>query len=331
MTGSTVSGNFSESGGGGGIYNTGTIKLTNSTVSGNTSNVENGGGISNGGTALLLNSTVTGNKSGTGSTDQGGGIHNFNGAVRLTNTILAGNSSPKGPDCIGLSISSQGNSIVGDSKDCDFSAKPGDQVGAAGIPINPKLGPLQDNGGLTFTHALLTGSPAIDAGNDAEAPATDQRGVKRPKGNASDIGAFEVGGLNTRPAASNQTLGTSSDTTVAIKLVATDVDTADTLSLVITSLPGSGALYEELTKIISAPQALAGDTVMYKPHTGSSGSDNFKFKANDGTVDSNVATVTIFVIGQANAVPLAFDATVAPPRTRLCPSKWAVLMPTATP
>ena len=147
-------------------------------------------------------------------------------------------------------------------------------------------------------------------------------GLKRPKGNASDIGAFEVGGLNTRPAASNQTLGTSSDTTVAIKLVATDVDTADTLSLVITSLPGSGALYAELTKIISAPQALAGDTVMYKPHTGSSGSDNFKFKANDGTVDSNVATVTIFVIGQANAVLLAFDATVAPPRTRLCPSKW---------
>ena len=61
------------------------------------------------------------------------------------------------------------------------------------------LGPLQDNGGPTFTHALLAGSPAIDARNPA-APgsggnaceATDQRGVARPQGAACDIGAFEL-------------------------------------------------------------------------------------------------------------------------------------------
>ena len=183
-------------------------------------------------------------------------------------------------------------------------------MGTAASPINPKLGPLQDNGGPTFTHALLATSPAIDAGNDAKAPATDQRGVRRPQGAASDVGALEVGNANTPPVASDQSVGTTSNSSVAIKLIVSDVNTGDTLTLTITSLPISGDLFEELTKIISAPQPLAGDTVSYKPHTGSSGIDSFKFKANDGTVDSNVATVTVIVIERANAVPLALDDTV---------------------
>ena len=56
---------------------------------------------------------------------------------------------------------------------------------------DPLLGPLQDNGGPTFTHALLPGSPAIDAADDTAAPATDQRGIRRPQGRAGDIGAYE--------------------------------------------------------------------------------------------------------------------------------------------
>ena len=58
--------------------------------------------------------------------------------------------------------------------------------------VDPLLGPLADNGGLTRTHALLAGSPALDAGDDAAAPATDQRGIARPQGAASDIGSFEL-------------------------------------------------------------------------------------------------------------------------------------------
>ena len=57
--------------------------------------------------------------------------------------------------------------------------------------IRDLLGPLADNGGPTKTHALLEGSPAIDAGDDEIAPDTDQRGVNRPRGSSSDIGAFE--------------------------------------------------------------------------------------------------------------------------------------------
>jgi len=60
---------------------------------------------------------------------------------------------------------------------------------------DPKLGPLANNGGPTLTMALLPGSPAIDAGNTALAPATDQRGFPRPAGLAADIGAFEYGSV----------------------------------------------------------------------------------------------------------------------------------------
>jgi hypothetical protein len=73
-----------------------------------------------------------------------------------------------------------------------------DQLGTSSDPLDPLLGPLANNGGPTQTHALLAGSPAIDKGDNTGAPATDQRGVARPRdgdGNGSllvDIGAFEL-------------------------------------------------------------------------------------------------------------------------------------------
>ena len=60
------------------------------------------------------------------------------------------------------------------------------------IGVDALLGALADNGGPTWTHALLAGSPAIDAADDAACPATDQRGVTRPQGAAPDIGAYEA-------------------------------------------------------------------------------------------------------------------------------------------
>ena len=66
--------------------------------------------------------------------------------------------------------------------------------GTQASPIDPLLGALADNGGPTQTHALLTGSPAIDAAGDCVADlsiTTDQRGISRPQGTACDIGAFE--------------------------------------------------------------------------------------------------------------------------------------------
>jgi hypothetical protein len=72
-----------------------------------------------------------------------------------------------------------------------------DLVGTSDDPLDPRLGPLANNGGPTRTHALLAGSPAIDRGSNTGAPADDQRGFRRIKdGNGdaravADIGAFE--------------------------------------------------------------------------------------------------------------------------------------------
>lgn len=70
---------------------------------------------------------------------------------------------------------------------------PSDRDCTAGILIaNPQLFPLGNNGGSTQTLALLPGSPAMNAGNNATCPTTDQRGVARPQGGVCDIGAFEA-------------------------------------------------------------------------------------------------------------------------------------------
>ena len=186
MTNSTVSDNFSTDSGGGIFSSSGPATFTNSTISGNTAGGD-GGGIGNFGTATVTNSTISSNSAST----QGGGIYN-NGTLTLTNTIIAGNSGSPGPDCTGP-VTSLGHNLIGTSDGCSFTPATGDLVN-----VDPLLGPLQDNGRPTFTHALLPGSPAIDAGDDVACPVTDQRGVARPvdgdgDGAATcDIGAFEA-------------------------------------------------------------------------------------------------------------------------------------------
>jgi hypothetical protein len=186
VTGSTFDGNWvsqmdSFNTGGGGIYNGGTLTLTNSTLSGNwVSELGEGwgGGISNDGTLMIFNSTLNNNWA----EDGGGGIRST-ATLHLSNTIIA--NSPVGGDC--LNTGSIGTNIANLIEDGSCSpAFSGD----------PLLGPLQDNGGPTWTHALLELSPALDVGNAAVCAlppvnGLDQRGITRPQGPGCDIGAFE--------------------------------------------------------------------------------------------------------------------------------------------
>ena len=166
---SSVHSNVSEERGAG-IYNDTALTIINSTVSGNDGGVE-GAGIRNlNGTLLLINTTIAQNTS----TVRGGGLANHEGTVILLNTIMGGNAT--NGDCFGT-IVSQGHNLIEDPTGCDVVTGPTD------LPnTDPLLGPLQCNGGPTLTHALLPGSPTIDAGDDAAAPDTDQRGVPRPQG-----------------------------------------------------------------------------------------------------------------------------------------------------
>src|SRR5262249_43979370 len=151
-----------------------TLTIINSTVSGNSATAD-GGAILNDGTLTILNSALSNNSA----TGFGGGIFNEGvpSTVNIKNSIVARGQS--GDNCVNEgTINSQGHNISSDNS-C-FSSGGTDLLNS-----DPRLGPLQDNGGPTFTHALLTGSPAIDAGDDSVLGPplnliTDQRGFPRP-------------------------------------------------------------------------------------------------------------------------------------------------------
>jgi hypothetical protein len=225
VTNSTISGNTAS--GGGGIYNVGGLTITNSTISGNSATVD-GGGILNLGSSTINNSTLSGNSASLGggvrslgdtpltpgtltitnstisgnSASEGGGLRldsSLGGGKRSKSTIIALNTSANGPDVKGELIS-DGFNLLGNNSGTNILSQVSDQIGTAASPIDPRLGPLQNNGGPTFTHALLLGSPAIDKGNSGGATA-DQRGFGRrkdvpsltnaPGGDGADIGALE--------------------------------------------------------------------------------------------------------------------------------------------
>src|SRR5262249_19830758 len=161
---STLAGN-SASYDGGGILNafSGMATVSSSTLAGNSATNQGGGIDDEGGILAVSNSTFSGN-----SAAGGGGILN-NGAVTCRDSILASNTAADGPDLSG-SLGSQGHNLVGDITGCN-GFDPSDLLN-----VEPLLGPLQDNGGPTWTMALLAGSPAIGAGDTTNTPDWDQRG-----------------------------------------------------------------------------------------------------------------------------------------------------------
>ena len=181
---STISDNMASSEGAG-VYNARTLMITNSTFSGNAAH-GSGGGCINGGMLLITNSTLSGNSASNG----GGGVFNL-GALHIGNTVLKrGDSGANITTGSGGTVTSLGYNVSSDDGS-GFLTGPGDQIN-----IDPLLGPLQGNGGPTFTHSLMPGSPAVDAGdpNFTPPPFYDQRGSSfwRVRNGRIDVGSFEV-------------------------------------------------------------------------------------------------------------------------------------------
>jgi hypothetical protein len=217
----TITGNSANSSFGGGLFNEGTLTIYNSTISGNSVTKGEfsgglGGGVYNDGlVASINNSTITGNFTSNGTSTQGGGIYSARGTLTINNSTITNNSAhlgggisssfgvvvvqnsviaynTSGGDCSGSIVSNGFN--IGSDASCNFTST-GDLKNT-----DPKLGPTQYNGGQTQTRALLSGSPAIDAGNpngctdgQGRPLITDQRGAPRPDQEdlRCDMGAYE--------------------------------------------------------------------------------------------------------------------------------------------
>jgi hypothetical protein len=235
LNNSTVSGN--SAGGGGGInVIRGTASLNNSTVSSNSDTAGGGGGIDIYYGAVSLSNTTISNNSG----GRGGGISNFNGALTLESSLISGNSGFNGQEiysygggCLNAATVSSPNCLAG--VDMPLPASEPNLFGHSGLsnaqafvgftPSGSDITATSDGNtpttlatildttlqvnapGNTATHALVAGSPAVDAATSG--PATDQRGVSRPQGSGFDIGAYELEQASNQPptvAADNATV-----------------------------------------------------------------------------------------------------------------------------
>lgn len=304
-------------GDGGGLYfaGGGSLRMSNVTVSRNEA-IETGGGLRlEDGNVILRNVTVGQvNRANTG-----GGIYSLNTAITLANTIIGGDNRALAS---GRDFYAQNTTITrlaANVVQFGIIDGGGNTINGAGTiqQVDPLFaGGLVDNSGQVQTIALASNSPARDAGTNSEALdtqatpqplATDARGAGFPRildsdGNNSaivDLGAFEAQPPNNAPAASAtpNPAQTSEDTAVQITLTGTDANN-NNLSFTITDTPDHGTLSgQDATPSCSTTNGVKTCTlaITYTPVANYNGSDLFKFKVNDGTVDSAEATVNITV------------------------------------
>lgn len=324
----TIGGTFPPTAGGSGgdggdaqgaaVYNAGSIQLVNCTIA------QNGAGGAGGGTGgyggygggaggsggtggsasgfiwsqnarvTLTNCSIAANSASAGSGGPGGpggspapaGPPGANGTPRgcfqtpggqLLNTLLSTNIPSNGP----ATVTDVGHNLSSDSS-CLFTG-PGSINNT-----DPRLGPLANNGGPTFTMALMPGSPAIDAGNTALAPRTDQRGYLRPAGAAADIGAYEFSARSNSPPVAG---------TALVKVIGEEVSQIPARRFLLwCSDPDNDPL--TLTAVTS-PSAMGAlvtlqtNQVFYIPPVGFLGQDCFAYSITDG--NGGFASGTAFI------------------------------------
>ncbi|MFK7937003.1 MAG: choice-of-anchor Q domain-containing protein, partial [Saprospiraceae bacterium] len=273
----TFWGNRSTNFSGGAMVNRSVATIKSSTISGNTSNAQ-GGGLFNatGSTLTISHSTITDNQAQNGA----GGItshRNNSTETRLYGSIVAGNNGSGGDleiDGTNNTFVSDGYNLIGTLGDNVVMVGTGDQINIA----EPKIGALADNGGPTLTHILLSGSPAIDAADNGNCPATDQRGEARPIDGTCDIGAVEV------------FVSTVADLTIADLTVSEADGTADVV-------------------VTSSATAAQDITVEYTTTSGTATADN------DFTIISGTATISAGETQTTISVPIIDDPTFEPAET----------------
>jgi hypothetical protein len=291
----TISSCVGPNGDGGAIASSGVLNMTNCTISGNTAAHHAGAIVVESGTALFKSCTITGNAS--GFSNLSGGVRST-GMTTLQNTVIAGNTGIDLPNVDGF-YTSLGHNIIGSlgTNAIAFTMTPttGDQIGVNDALLN--FGPLQDNGGLTPTRALLAASIALDAGHSGGLT-TDQRAMTRPCDNAglanatggdgADVGAFEEQVLcavaNVAPDAVDDNAVVAEDSgTNNIDVLANDSDAnGDPLTITGAGTASHGTV------------GINGGFVTYAPDPDYFGSDSFTYTISDGTeTDTATANVTV--------------------------------------
>jgi CSLREA domain-containing protein len=337
----TVSGNVSQGSAGGIMIQASSVgRFINCTVSGNTAQSGSGGGFSNdSGTILALtNTTVTGNSA----SGSGNAIITNGGPARLRNTIVALNGS--GPDLSG-SFTSQGHNLIGNPGSGGFSGSTGftdgvngDHVGTSATPLNPQLGPLTNNGGPTKTHALLSTSPALDAGDDCVTQAahcgdadipqltTDQRGtvfnrlVDSPDADAIatvDIGAYETQAW----LADIANTSTNEDTTVLVTFDAGDTSTITS----VTATSDKPTLVPNDSAHLSVALAGSTEVVTINPAANQVGTSNITVTVNrtGGGSASKTFLLTVNPVNDAPSFTEGSDPTVNEDAGAQTVTNWA--------
>jgi hypothetical protein len=180
---------------GGGVYNNGTFNLTQSTISGNSARSDVGG-VLNRGALTMIHDTISDNSA----LGVGEGVGN-DGNLTLDSTLISGNTAPSGREVYNRTpgtIAANNFNLFGFNGNAGvigFTPGPNDVVPAVGVTLAEILDGLGDNGGTTPTHALVAGSPALNAiGAGCPPPLADQRAITRPQGVRCDVGSFELEG-----------------------------------------------------------------------------------------------------------------------------------------